>query len=122
MTDVFFFDSYAFFEIIEGNKNYEKYLHVNIVTTKLNLFELYYGLLREVNEKTALTALEKYLPFAVDFDKDTIEHAAKLRLMYKKRDISMTDCIGYIMARKLRIKFLTGDKQFEIMPNVEFVN
>ena len=33
----------------------------------------------------------------------------------------MTDCIGYIMAKKLNIKFLTGDKEFENFLNVEFV-
>jgi len=121
MIEVFFFDSYALFEIVNGSKNYERYTKTNIVTTKLNLFELYYGLLKDADEKTALVALEKYFAFTVNFDRDVIEHAAKLRLIYKKWDLSMTDCIGYIIAKKLGIKFLTGDKQFENMENVEFV-
>ncbi len=33
----------------------------------------------------------------------------------------MTDCIGYIFAKQLGIKFLTGDKEFENLDNVEFV-
>ncbi len=33
----------------------------------------------------------------------------------------MTDCIGYITARKLGIKFLTGDNKFEDKIGVEFV-
>ena len=38
-----------------------------------------------------------------------------------KKDISMTDCIGYFLAKSLGIKFLTGDKEFENMKDVEFV-
>ena len=33
----------------------------------------------------------------------------------------MTDCIGYILAKNIGIKFLTGDKEFENLDNVEFV-
>ncbi|MBI2660858.1 hypothetical protein HYX09_01165, partial [Candidatus Woesearchaeota archaeon] len=50
-----------------------------------------------------------------------IEEAAKFRLKMKKRNISMTDCIGYVISGKLKVKFLTGDKEFEHLPNVEFV-
>ena len=40
----YFFDTYAFFEIITGNKSYMKFINgINFVTTKLNLMELYYG-------------------------------------------------------------------------------
>ena len=121
MTKTYFFDSYALFEILKGNKNYEPYTQSNIILTKLNLFEIYYGLLRDLNEEIASTILEKYSEFAIDFDKDTIEHAAQLRLRHRKQDLSMTDCIGYVLAQKLGIKFLTGDKEFQNLENVEFV-
>ena len=45
----------------------------------------------------------------------------KLRLKHKKRDLSMTDCIGYAIAKRLGIKFLTGDKEFKDFENVEFI-
>ncbi len=117
----FFFDSYAFFEILKANKNYSKYENAEIVTTKLNLFELYLGILREKGESEAKEVLELYYPFAVDFDENTIEEAAKLKNQLNKRNISMTDCIGYVLANKLGIRFLTGDKEFENLENVEFV-
>ncbi len=117
----FFFDSYAFFEILEGNKNYENYKNFKIVTTKLNIFELYYGLLKSINEETAKKYLDKYYSFVIEFDKNTIEEAAKLKNKLNKRNISMTDCIGYTLSKQLGIKFLTGDKEFENMDNVEFV-
>lgn len=121
MDEVFFFDSYAFFEILRGNNNYKQYIDVNIITTKLNLFELYFGLLRENDKEDAKLALEKYYDFIVDFDKEDIEEAAKLRLEMNKRNVSMTDCIGYIVSKKSGVKFLTGDKEFEGLENVEFV-
>lgn len=57
----------------------------------------------------------------MDYDQNVIEGASRFKLQYKKRNLSMTDCIGYILAKKLGIKFLTGDKEFEDMENVEFV-
>ena len=60
----FFFDTYALYEIIEGNKNYRSYIkNVAIVTTKLNLMELYYGLLVNYNEKTANDLYDKFLSY-----------------------------------------------------------
>jgi len=119
--DYFFFDSYAFFEILKGNPSYEKYKKGLIVTTKLNLFELYLGLLRDLDEETAEKYFDKYYLFIKDFDENVIKQAAKLKNKLNKRDLSMTDCIGYIFAKQLGIKFLTGDKEFQDMDNVEFV-
>ena len=56
----FFFDTYAFFEILNGSENYRKYISVRIITSKLNLFELYSKILRESNEEEAHIALEEY--------------------------------------------------------------
>lgn len=117
----YFFDSYAFFEILGGNKSYQRYVNVEITTSKLNMFELYHGLLRDQGEERAQKAFEIYYKFAEDFDEEVIKEAAKLKMILNKRDVSMADCIGYSMAKQLGIKFLTGDKAFEEMENVEFV-
>ena len=117
----FFFDTYAFYEIIKENKNYEKYLSVGIVTAKLNLFELYFGFLKDGNLDLAMSSLEKYYRFGQDFDQDVIREAAKLKKSLNKRKISMTDCIGYALAKQLEIGFLTGDEDFKDLDNVEFV-
>jgi|SRR3989338_2440291 len=116
-----FFDTYAFFEILKANEDYEEYSEVGIITTKLNLFELYLGILREKNEIEAEKVLDLYYPFTKEFDEGVIKEAAKLKNKMNKRDVSMTDCIGYCFAKQLGIKFLTGDKEFENLPNVEFV-
>lgn len=116
-----FFDTYAFFEILKGSANYKKYSNVRIITSKLNLFELYSKILREENEEDARKALEEYYPCIKDFDQEVIVAAAKLKKSLNKRDVSMTDCIGYALARQLGIKFLTGDSAFEHLDNVEFI-
>jgi len=117
----YFFDSYAIFEIIKENKNYQKYVDSEIVITKLNLFELYHGYLKDNNLGLADEIIEKYYSFAEDFDENVIKEAAKMKKELNKRDLSMADCIGYSMAKQFGIKFLTGDEQFKDLENVEHV-
>lgn len=120
MTDLFLFDTYAVLEIINGNKSYNLYLDCDIIINEFIFAELCYKLLRESYEK-ADYYINKYKEFIIFPDEETIKEAMKFRVGYKKQNLSMTDCIGYIMAKKLGIKFLTGDKEFEDMENVEFV-
>ena len=122
MTEPFFFDSYALIEIAKGSEPYKRYSNYNIVTTRLNLFELFYILLRDIDEKTACFAISRFSDFTVDFDNQTVEDAARFKLLHKKKNLSMTDCIGYFTARKSGLRFLTGDQQFEHMLEVEFVH
>lgn len=119
--DTFFFDTYAFFEILAGNKDYDKYIEAKIITTKLNIFELYLLIYRDISEEKAEEVFKKYYPFVEDFGEIVIKEAAKMKKEFNKRDLSMADCIGYCMAKQLGIKFLTGDEQFEKMENVEYV-
>lgn len=120
--ETFFFDSYAFFEIIEGNPNYKKFTTgIAIVTTRLNLMELFYGLLVKYDQKTANKYYHELVKFCIDIDDSVIKEAMIFKAMNKKRKLSYTDCIGYIIAKQRNISFLTGDEKFEDMPNVEFV-
>jgi|SRR3989344_688455 len=121
-VNTFFFDTYAFYELIEGNESYKNYTkNIAIVTTKLNLMELYYGLIAKYDEKTANIFYDKLVQYCTVIDDDSIKSAMMFRLINKKKDLSYVDCIGYIIAKKRNIKFLTGDKEFENMENVEFV-
>ena len=118
----FFFDTYALYEIIEGEENYKKYTqNIAIVTTKLNLMELFYGLLIRYDEKTANNFYEKFLSYCTGIEDNTIKKAMIFRALNKKRNLSYVDYIGYILAKQRNVKFLTGDKEFENMDNVEFV-
>jgi predicted nucleic acid-binding protein len=120
MTSEYFFDSYAIIEILKSSGNYRVYLDSEFITTKLNIFEVYYKIL-QVSQEDADIFLKKFTQKSVDFDDVVISEACKFRLQNKEKGLSMADCIGYIVALKAGVKFLTGDKEFSGMPNVEFV-
>ncbi len=117
----YFFDSYALIEMIKGNINYAKYKSFGVILTKLILFEVYFKLIREFTESDADKFLSESYNLAVDFNEDVIKYAAKLKMKNLSKNLSMTDCIGYVLAKNLGVKFLTGDREFEGMENVEFV-
>mgnify|MGYP001568106300 CR=1 FL=1 len=120
--NIYFFDSYAFFEIIKRNENYFPYIkNIQIITTKLNLMELHYGLLRTVGKEEADKHFNYFSKFAVEFSDDIIKKSNQFKLLNKKRNLSYVDCIGYVISRSMNIKFLTGDKEFEHLEGVEFV-
>lgn len=118
---MFFADTYALLEFIEGNKNYKDYLDEKIITTRLNLMELYYALLRDYNEKKAEYYYNFFIPFCVIIEDDIIKKAMHFKLKHKKQRLSYIDCVSYILALKKGVRFLTGDKEFKSLKNVEFV-
>ena len=105
----YFFDTYALFEILSGNRNYEKYKEFPIILSVLNVAELYWNLLKEKDRKTADEEIEKFID------------AVLFRYENKRYDISLVDAVGYLLAKKHKLKFLTGDKFFENRDQVEFV-
>ena len=121
MNEAYFFDTYAIIEIMKGNPNYAKYNHSKIIITVFNLVELHYKLLRDFNRKIAKKVVNEYKHHVVDIDIDSIFEANEFKLMHKKKRLSAPDCIGYAVALKYGVKFLTGDKEFSGIKNVEFV-
>jgi len=118
----FFFDTYALFEIIKENENYSKYVKgVGVITTILNLMELHYALLRTVGKIEANRHFDRLLPFSFEVSNEIIKEANELKFLNKKLKLSYADCIGYVIARSMNIKFLTGDNQFKDFAGVEFV-
>ena len=118
---IYFFDTYSIIELIRGNKSYEKYEELEIITGILNLTELYWIFLNKYNRKTADYWAKKLSFNIVNFTKIECIEATRYRHSRKKDDLSFVDCLGYILSIKNNIKFLTGDKHFEGLDNVEFV-
>jgi predicted nucleic acid-binding protein len=116
----YFFDSYAIIEIVKENKNYLKYLDEEATITIFNLAEIYYSVLNEHPLEKADAVFESYKNATVEIDEDILKEAVKFRKQNKKKNLSYADCIGYIYALRNNMKFLTGDKEFEGMRNVEF--
>ena len=115
----YFFDTFALIEVIKNNPNYIKYFEEIITTSKFNLVELYFNLLRDLGEEKAKESYFQFKDCAIELKDDIIFEAMKLKL--KNKNLSYTDCIGYILALKNNLKFLTGDRQFTDMENVELV-
>ena len=120
-NETFYFDTYAVFEILRSNANYLKYAKSNVITSKLNLFELCYTLMRDFGEKDTIEKVKKYYKFVRDFNLAVLTNAAKFKLMNRSLNLSLVDCVGYFIAKSMGVKFLTGDEKFRDMPNVEFV-
>ena len=121
MTSAFFFDSYAIVELIQANQNYELYKEEPVTITLFNLAEIYWYALLRLDARIAATIYERFRSCVMDVDDETLKEAIQFRKTHKKRDLSYADCIGYVYASRHGMKFLTGDKEFEDLPNVEFV-
>jgi len=85
--------------------------------------EIYYRSLEVHGLQAAAQIVKAFAKYVVDFGIADIEGAMKLRLKLKKKghDISYADAMGYYLAQKSDIKFLTGDKWFKGLERVEFV-
>ena len=119
MNKVYFFDTYALIEIIRGSQNYKPYLDYRIITTIFNLAELNYNLKKEMSKEMANEHTEKFSEFAVGVSIEDIKQAMDLKSLH--RNLSIPDAIGYTIAKKHSVKFLTGDSYFKDKENVEFV-
>ena len=116
---MYFYDTYALIELIRENSKYERFQNFKVVCILNNLFELHQSLLRQFNKKTADFWVDKFS--LLEVTTDDIIKASDFRYKRSKDKLSMTDCIGYVVAKRNRLKFLTGDEKFEDMDNVEFI-
>ena len=118
---MYFFDSYALVEIVKGNSAYDQFQDETPTCVFLNLFELHQVLLREFDKKTADYWINKFTYQILPVTSEDIIHASDFRFKHKEKKLSMTDCIGYFVAQRNKLLFLTGDMQFEHFPHVRFV-
>lgn len=118
----YFYDSYSIIELFRGNQEFAKYFSEHEgITAFHNATEVYYIMLREEGEERAKAALDFMRKLTIFPDFDILEEAMKFRIKNKKNKFSYADCLGYIMAKRNNLIFLTGDFAFKNFPNVEFV-
>lgn len=118
---MYYFDTYAFIEIVRGNPRYSKFIKTEFATTKLNLMEFYYWLLNKFGKRVADKFYDETVQYTVEIQDEIIKEAMLFRMQNKSKNLSYVDCIGYILAKANGLKFLTGDPQFKGIENVEFV-
>ncbi len=91
------------------------------MTTWLQLMEVHYVLLRDgASETESRDTLRALQPHLIDFSLDDVLDAMALRIAMnrKKRNLSYVDAIGYHLARKRRLQFLTWDPGLKGLPGV----
>ena len=120
MTSKYLFDTYAIIEVLKGSSSYSLFVDADCIINNFIFAELCYNLFL-IKEPDADDYISKYSKFINSVNPEWIKEAMELRVEMKKRNVSITDCVSYIMAKKLDIKFLTGDPEFENLDNVEFV-
>ena len=120
----YYYDSYAIIEFLDKNQEYKKYFAEDSgILTALNLMEVSYSLQKHFGFKSTVEHLESFLPYLVTFDLSDIDSAMRLRLALEKKklNISYVDALGYHLAKKHGVSFLTGDRHFKDLDNVTFV-
>ena len=120
MDEIKSLDTYALVEIKQGNPKFRDYFKSRFVITDLILAEFYNVLLREEGEDAADYWLKKFEGYSAPASREILIEAVKFRHKNKKSGISFFDAVGYIFALKNGYKFVTGDKEFESLNNVEF--
>ncbi len=118
---MYFFDTYAIIELIRGSLSYERFKNEPIVTSVYNMGELYLIYLRENGKESADNWFSEFNCELLEITPKVMIDSIHFRYVNRKKNISLADSIGYILALKHNIRFLTGDKEFENMQNVEFV-
>ena len=121
----YYADTYALVEILRGSSAYERYAGEELVTSEFNLLELAYALTRDYGREKAVEVLKivrAFVTIVQTTDEDYAE-ASALRIELKKQDknLSLIDALGYVLAKRLRILFLTGDREFKDLDNVEYI-
>ncbi|MDE1819965.1 MAG: PIN domain-containing protein [Euryarchaeota archaeon] len=117
-------DSYAFFEHVGGNPRYQRVFHErDVVTTAMNVLEVYHVLRRQLAPEVALKHAQACLSYVTDVPREVALAAAEFKedMVTRKRNCSYIDAWGYEAARALGRKFLTGDRAFEGIAHVEFL-
>ncbi len=114
-------DTYALIEIKLGNPKFIIYGKYDFIITDITLAEFYSVILREEGEEKADYWVKKLEKYSVNVEKEILIEAVKFRQKHKKSNISFFDAVGYIFSLKKGYKFVTGDKEFEKLNNVEFI-
>ncbi|MFA5861732.1 MAG: PIN domain-containing protein [Candidatus Thermoplasmatota archaeon] len=90
-----------------------------MITERGHLYEFARELLKRVPAREVRGALAAMAPNRLDPTDDDLIEAAKLKRVHPR--MSAQDALGYMLARREGLLFLTGDTAFRKMTGVEFV-
>jgi predicted nucleic acid-binding protein len=114
-------DTYALAEISKANPKFAALMDKEFIITDITLAEFYLIILKEYDELTANYWYKKMSPYSKPADKLILVKAMKYKHINRKKNLSFFDCVGYVYSMENAYKFVTGDKEFEGLPHVEFI-
>ena len=114
-------DAYALVEIHNGNPLFIGLLNEEAVITDVTMAEFYGHLYKKHNAATADYWHRKLSFICKNVPRDTLIKATKFRIDRKEKNLSFSDCVGYVFAAENGMRFVTGDREFRQMQGVEFV-
>ncbi len=117
----YFFDTYGIIELIKENHNYQKFKETPIITSALNIAETHFYFTEFFNINEADKILNELNLSLVEASKEIAIEASKFRFKNKKLRMSYADCMGYNLAQKNNLIFVTGDDAFKDFEGVEFI-
>ena len=117
----YFFDSYALIEMLKKNNHYDAFADEELCTSDLNMGEVYHFLLRTRGKQDADYWYERFCGTILSFDTNLVIAAMQFKYQNKGKNFSFVDCVCYALSIHEKLLFLTGDKEFKGMANVEFV-
>ncbi len=123
MVDLFA-DSYALVAVLEGNERYVRiFRRKDVVTSSLNLLEVYATLLRRIDPVESRELASGILAMIVPVPPEVAFIAGEFRQSMRshRKDCSYIDAWGYAAAGNLGVPFLTGDPAFRGVEGVQFV-
>jgi len=121
-NNTLFYDTYALYAIAVGKESYKEFSKsYKIITTLMNLYELYYTLTKDNQSSLAEEFFNQLIDSCIDLKPENIKEAANFRFKEIKRKLSYVDCLGYVIAKANNADFLTGDIGFKELGNVKFI-
>ena len=113
----YFYDTYAVISFVSGDRAFARYFEeCTGVLTKLNLLELCYISLqrsRQTDLRVASEIVWEFAKYVIDFSHEDTIGAMTVRRGLKGRGLDVSCGRPRLLsARKLRIRFLTGDAAF----------
>ena len=94
-----------------------------VATSRWNLAELLVVDLREHGERIARRHFQRFRSACQEPTDDDLFGAAVFRetQRHRKRLLSFVDALGYVLAQRMKLRFLTGDEAFRGLKGVLFV-
>jgi hypothetical protein len=110
--------------MLKGNENYQSFQSERLITTEFNICEVGFAVCREypADATRVLRTVRKMVIIRETQNEDYCAGALRRKeASVQKKKVSTIDCVGYSVANRLNIPFLTGDREFADLDNVQFV-